>query len=38
MIAHKTTLEISRMISGFIKYLQQSELRGSKFKTPGPPS
>jgi four helix bundle protein len=25
-------LEISRMISGFIKYLQKSDLRGSKFK------
>src|SRR5436190_12153990 len=27
------TLEISRLISGFLKYLQQSELRGPKFKT-----
>ena len=27
------TLEISRLISGFMKYLQQSELRGPKFKT-----
>lgn len=25
-------LEISRMISGLMKYLQQSDLRGSKFK------
>jgi four helix bundle protein len=31
---YQTTLEISRTISGFIKYLQQSEIRGSKFKTP----
>src|SRR6266513_1059677 len=27
------TLEISRLISGFMKYLQQSDLRGPKFKT-----
>jgi len=26
------TLEISRLISGFMKYLQQSELRGPKSK------
>ncbi|HEX4644087.1 MAG TPA: four helix bundle protein [Verrucomicrobiae bacterium] len=26
------TVEISRMISGFIKFLQKSDLRGSKFK------
>ena len=26
--------ETSRMIAGFIKYLQQSELKGSKFKQP----
>jgi len=25
-------IEIGRLISGFMKYLQQSELRGSKFK------
>ncbi len=30
---YNTALEISRMISGFMKYLQQSELRGTKFKT-----
>ncbi|TMQ01629.1 MAG: four helix bundle protein [Verrucomicrobia bacterium] len=27
------TLEISRLISGFMKYLQHSDLRGPKFKT-----
>ena len=27
------SIEVSRMISGFMKYLQQSELRGTKFKT-----
>jgi four helix bundle protein len=30
---YNSALEISRMISGFIKYLQHSEIRGSKFKT-----
>jgi len=30
---YNLTLEISRLISGFMKYLQQSELRGPKFKT-----
>lgn len=29
---YEQALEISRMISGFIKYLQRSDLRGSKFK------
>ncbi|PYJ81885.1 MAG: four helix bundle protein [Verrucomicrobia bacterium] len=28
--------ETSRLIAGFIKYLQQSELRGTKFRTRGP--
>src|SRR6266545_8279920 len=27
------TLQISKLISGFMKYLQHSELRGPKFKT-----
>ena len=30
---HNLSLETSRLISGFMKYLQQSELRGPKFKT-----
>ena len=30
--AYQLALETSRLISGFMKYLQQSELRGSKFK------
>lgn len=29
---HSLSIEVSRMISGFMKYLQQSELRGAKFK------
>lgn len=29
---YKTALETSRLIAGFIKYLQQSEIKGSKFK------
>src|SRR5258708_31645996 len=33
---YNTTVEISPLISGFIKYLQQSEMRGSKFKTRTP--
>ena len=28
------SLEVSRLISGFMTYLRQSELRGSKFKQP----
>jgi four helix bundle protein len=31
---YNSALEISRMISGFIKYLQQSDMRGNKFKKP----
>ncbi|HZV36931.1 MAG TPA: four helix bundle protein [Verrucomicrobiae bacterium] len=31
---YDATLEISRMLSGFMQYLQQSEIRGSKFKKP----
>jgi four helix bundle protein len=30
--AYDLAVETSRLISGFMKYLQQSELRGSKFK------
>lgn len=29
---HNMSIEVSRMISGFMKYLQQTDLRGSKFK------
>jgi four helix bundle protein len=29
---YKLSLDTSRLISGFMKYLQQSELRGSKYK------
>jgi four helix bundle protein len=29
---NRTAVEVSRLISGFMKYLRQSELRGSKFK------
>ena len=29
---HNLSIEVSRMISGFMKYLQQSELCGAKFK------
>ena len=31
--ASELVVETSRLISGFMKYLQQSELRGPKFKT-----
>jgi four helix bundle protein len=31
--AYDLALETSRLIAGFMKYLQQSELRGAKFKT-----
>ncbi|MDX1946377.1 MAG: four helix bundle protein [Pirellulaceae bacterium] len=31
-------MSISRLIAGFIRYLQQSELRGSKFKRRSPTS
>ena len=30
--AYELFVETSRLISGFMKYLQQSELKGSKFK------
>ena len=30
---YEMALETSRLISGFMRYLQQSELRGSKYKT-----
>jgi four helix bundle protein len=30
--SHDALFEVGRMIGGFMKYLQQSELRGSKFK------
>ena len=29
---YQNSLEVSRLISGFMKYLQQTEIRGSKFK------
>jgi four helix bundle protein len=29
---HNLSIEVSRLISGLMKYLQQSELRGAKFK------
>ena len=29
---YNASLEVSRLIAGFIKYLQQSEIRGNKFK------
>jgi four helix bundle protein len=31
-IINNKTIEVSRLISGFIRYLQQSEMRGSKYK------
>ena len=39
---HNRCLEISRLLDGFIKYLQQTEIKGRKFispaKTSGPPT
>jgi four helix bundle protein len=32
-ILYRNALEVSRIISGFMKYLQQTEMRGNKFKT-----
>ena len=32
ILIHDKLIETSRMISGLIKYLQQSDLKGSKFK------
>jgi four helix bundle protein len=29
---YELSIDVSRLISGFMKYLQQSEMRGSKFK------
>lgn len=29
---HTNTIEVSRLISGFMGYLKQSEMRGNKFK------
>lgn len=33
ILIHDKLIETSRMISGLIKYLQQSDLKGSKFKS-----
>lgn len=35
---HDRCLEISRLLDGFVKYLQQTEIKGRKFQTaPSPP-
>lgn len=35
-LLYEMSLEVSRLISGFMKYLQQSEIRGTKFKAASP--
>lgn len=34
---HDRCLEISRLLDGFVKYLQQTEIKGRKFQTATPP-